>query len=286
MKIVCTGKGSSMSIEKVYSHVIDLSKKTKPNVLYLGTPSYDNQNVHEIQTAGFRKAGCPIVKMNLSEVPRKRQGGGGDLNGGGRNIVYPSYETMKEEVDKADVVMVSGGNTLYALERWKKLGMDQLLREASERTNNSPVFCGGSAGAICWFQYGNSDSMNPSTLLNPDPDLTDEEKNNWDYVKVSGLGFVPALCVPHYDTVQHNGLHRSAASEVMVRQMSDFPCIGIEEEAAFVVEGDTVRVIDGSNNGNAKCYKKIFRSENQEMEVMKIEESHGIFSLSELLCLN
>eukprot|EP00551_Chaetoceros_affinis_P009493 CAMPEP_0203670596 /NCGR_PEP_ID=MMETSP0090-20130426/6624_1 /ASSEMBLY_ACC=CAM_ASM_001088 /TAXON_ID=426623 /ORGANISM="Chaetoceros affinis, Strain CCMP159" /LENGTH=284 /DNA_ID=CAMNT_0050535487 /DNA_START=128 /DNA_END=982 /DNA_ORIENTATION=+ len=284
MKIVCTGKGKSMSIEKVYSKVIDLSKKTKPNVLYLGTPSYDSDNVYEIQTAGFRKAGCPIMKMNLSEVPisRRTQGGSEEEN----QIVYPTYENMKKEVDKADVVMVSGGNTLYGLQRWKKLGMDQILAEASKMTNGSPVFCGGSAGAICWFQYGNSDSMNPSTFLNPDPEMTDEEKNNWDYIKISALGFLPALCVPHYDALQHNGLHRSVASDVMVQEMSDFPCIGIEEEAAFVVEGDIVRVIDGSSNGNAKCYRKIFHSETQEMEVLNLEEGGGSFSMSELLCLN
>jgi dipeptidase E len=294
MKVVCTGKGSSMSLPKVCSHVIELSQKAKPHVLYLGTPSFDDQSRFEIQTAGFKKAGCSIMKMDLSEVPRSKnkplQEGKGPISltddiDKQNNIVYPVYETMKQEVHNADIIMVSGGNTLYGMQRWQTLGMDRILKEASNLGESSPVFCGGSAGAICWFDYGNSDSMNPSSFLNPDPNLTDEEKNNWDYIKISGLGFLPALCVPHYDVLQHNGIYRSMASETMVREMSDFPCIGIEEDAAFVVDGDDVRVIDGDNNG-AKCYKKEFCSQVQKMEMISMEESHGNFSLTKLLHLN
>ena len=55
----------------------------------------------------------------------------------------------------------------------KELGIDAFIREASE---NGTVLCGGSAGAICWFQEGHSQSMNPALALHvTDPDtLTDE----------------------------------------------------------------------------------------------------------------
>lgn len=58
---------------------------------------------------------------------------------------------LKGAVDKADIILVSGGNTLYAVDRWKMHGLDTLFRDAMER---GAVLTGGSAGAICWFDGG------------------------------------------------------------------------------------------------------------------------------------
>jgi len=44
-----------------------------------------------------------------------------------------TFEEAKEKIGRADVIIVSGGNTLFAADRWKKLGVDVLLREAAER---------------------------------------------------------------------------------------------------------------------------------------------------------
>ena len=51
---------------------------------------------------------------------------------------------MEEAVEKADIILVSGGNTLYAVDRWTYLGLDELLRGAAHR---GKVMAGGSAGA-------------------------------------------------------------------------------------------------------------------------------------------
>jgi len=284
-----------MSLPKVYSHAIALSKKEKPRVLYLGTPSYDNPRIFDLQTQGFQKSGCSIMKMDLSEIPKSRRNKFNDSPGENFDdtMKYPSFEEMKEEVTKADIIMVSGGNTLYGLNRWKHFGMDKLLKEAAnhsmvssssknnddDSSSSSPVFCGGSAGAICWFRYGHSDSMNPSSFLNPDPDI--EEKNNWEYIKIQGLNLLPAICVPHYDVIQHNGIHRSIDSESIVRELCDTPCFGIDEDASFVLEDDKVKVIDGKSR-DAKCYKKIFNSETQTMHVRMLQESDGYISTSDL----
>lgn len=47
-------------------------------------------------------------------------------------------------MEKADIILVSGGNTLYAVDRWTYLGLDELLRGAAHR---GKVMAGGSAGA-------------------------------------------------------------------------------------------------------------------------------------------
>ena len=47
-------------------------------------------------------------------------------------------------IGAADVVLVSGGNTLFAVDRWHRAQMVGPLRAAMER---GAVLCGGSAGA-------------------------------------------------------------------------------------------------------------------------------------------
>ncbi len=50
---------------------------------------------------------------------------------------------------------------------------------------------------------------------------TEEQKNAWDYIRIDGLNILKALCVPHYDVMQHNGLYRAKASERMVIYLPD-----------------------------------------------------------------
>lgn len=263
-----------MALPKMIHQVQTFAQTQTPKVLYLGTPSYDRDDIFNIQTKGFQDIDCPIVKMDLSEVPLARQKTSDEPTS------YPTKEEMKQQVEEADVIMVSGGNTLYAVKRWEQMGMADILKDASGKPDG-PVFCGGSAGAICWFEKGNSDSMNPMTFLNPDPNLTQDEKKDWDYICIDGLGFLRGLCVPHYDVEQHNGLMRHEASETMVKGiMSDYPCIGIDENAAFVVDGDTVKVIEGEEG--AKCYRKMYDTKSGELDVMVMEERFGAYSLSAL----
>lgn len=54
-----------------------------------------------------------------------------------------------------DAIVVSGGNTLNMLAIWKAHGIDTLLRKAYE---NGIILTGGSAGSLCWFTGGSTDS--------------------------------------------------------------------------------------------------------------------------------
>lgn len=78
-----------------------------------------------------------------------------------------------------DAVYVAGGNTANMLAVWRVHGVGAALREAWER---GCVLAGASAGAICWFEDGVTDSFGPQ--LAP---LRD------------GLGFLPGSFCPHYD---------------------------------------------------------------------------------------
>ena len=62
---------------------------------------------------------------------------------------------------------------------WRLHGMDAILREAWE---DGVVLCGMTAGWLCWFECGVTDSFGPD--LAPLHD---------------GLGFLPGSHCPHYD---------------------------------------------------------------------------------------
>lgn len=81
---------------------------------------------------------------------------------------------------RQDVILVGGGNTANMLAVWRVHGVDKVLREAWEA---GIVLCGGSAGSLCWFECGTTDSFD----LNELGPLYD------------GLGFLPGSHSPHYD---------------------------------------------------------------------------------------
>ncbi|PIR26531.1 MAG: peptidase E [Deltaproteobacteria bacterium CG_4_10_14_0_2_um_filter_43_8] len=77
-----------------------------------------------------------------------------------------------------DIIYVGGGNTKSMLALWREWGVDKMLREA---WNEGVVLCGVSAGAICWFAEGVTDSI-PGKLT-----------------KLKCLGFLRGSNCPHYD---------------------------------------------------------------------------------------
>src|SRR6478609_4238287 len=78
-----------------------------------------------------------------------------------------------------DAIYVSGGNTANALAIWRVHGFDAILRKAWEA---GVVLAGWSAGMICWFEAGVTDSFGPQLDGMRD-----------------GLGFLPGSACPHYD---------------------------------------------------------------------------------------
>jgi peptidase E len=88
-------------------------------------------------------------------------------------------ENLHELAVSHDAILVCGGNTANMLAVWRVHGFDRILREAWEA---GVVLCGWSAGMICWFEAGVTDSFGPQ--LAP---LRD------------GLGLLPGSACPHYD---------------------------------------------------------------------------------------
>jgi len=86
---------------------------------------------------------------------------------------------LREHVLAQDAIFVSGGNTANLLAIWRAHGFDEIIREAWEA---GIVLAGSSAGMICWFEAGITDSFGPQLEGMRD-----------------GLGFLPGSACPHYD---------------------------------------------------------------------------------------
>jgi dipeptidase E len=95
------------------------------------------------------------------------------------NLFYRTVDDLEAYLLGQDVIYVGGGNTENMLAVWRLHGLDRALRAAWE---GGVVLTGLSAGSICWFESGTTDSF--GTELQP---LT------------SALGFLPGSHCPHYD---------------------------------------------------------------------------------------
>ena len=233
------GSGSEgLQQPEVVQCIIDLTKKAAADIkiAYLGTATYDLEVPQKNQTGKFVEAGCQVQGVKLS-----REGN--------------DDESMTKIVNEADVIIISGGNTLYAMDMWKHTKMDQLLKAAADR---GAVLSGGSAGAICWFDGGHSDSADPDTYKAPmikeytsDVAPTDEsttleegqEAKPWKYIRVGCLSFLPGLVCPHADKVQSNGVLRVTDFNEMLLRHKGERGICIDHFAALVVDGDDYSVL-------------------------------------------
>ncbi len=109
---------------------------------------------------------------------------------------YRMDRSWEEVLLSMDGIVASGGNTLNQQAIWRAQGIDEVLREA---WNRGIVLGGASAGSLCWFEEGTTDSR-PKELT-----------------VVKGLGFLPGSHSPHYDgeAERRPTYHRMIASGEM-----------------------------------------------------------------------
>ena len=222
-KIVAIGggeiaTGATLSIDK---EIISLTGVDRPRALFIPTASSDSEAYWEVFRAVYgRRLGCYTDVLYLLGVS-------------------PTEEELREKVLSADLVYVGGGNTLKMMRRWRRLRVDRILEEAWRR---GTVLSGLSAGCICWFSWGHSDSM---AFYHPE---------TWQYVRVKGMGFIDALGCPHYDS-ETAGVPRTEDFHRMVRKHSDVG-IAIDDRCALEVVDDTYRVITSRADGGVHRISK------------------------------
>lgn len=72
------------------------------------------------------------------------------------SLFKPPQGSLRDFVMDKDVFYVGGGNTRNLMVLWKEWGLDRLLKEAYQA---GKVVGGISAGSLCWYEYGVTDSV-------------------------------------------------------------------------------------------------------------------------------
>lgn len=126
-----------------------------------------------------------------------------------------------------DLVYVGGGNTKSMLAVWREYGFDEVLAEAYEK---GIVLCGTSAGSICWFEEGVTDSF--SDALSP----------------LKCLGFLQGSNCPHYDSEPE----RRPSYQRLVREKLVSPGVAADDGVALhFTDGHLERVVCATSTGQA-----------------------------------
>ena len=137
-------------------YVIRQTGTASPRVAFIPTASGEPDHYVSSFYASFLKLGCrPSVLTLFKRTP-----------------------DLRAFLLDQDVIYVGGGNTKSMLVVWRDWGLPELLREAWEK---GIVLTGVSAGAICWFEQGVTDSWAGELR------------------SLDCLGFLPGSCCPHYD---------------------------------------------------------------------------------------
>jgi dipeptidase E len=158
--IALGGGGFSMEPENplLDDFILSLTGKARPRVCFVPTASGDAAGYMHRFDAAFPRERADASHLTL--FPR-------------------TVSDLRAYVLSQDVVYVGGGSTANMLAVWRVHGLDRILREAWE---SGIVLCGVSAGALCWFEGGSTDSFGNGVAPLYD-----------------GLGFLPGSVCPHYD---------------------------------------------------------------------------------------
>ena len=136
-RIVAIGGGDLQSNHLINKYIVDMDKKSIHNLLFIGTASKDAEGYIDNIKITFEKLNCCVKALCLAT----------------KNY---SEKVIDELLEWADIIYVGGGNTFYMMEVWRKYGLDGKLKEIYSK--DTAILTGISAGAMCWFNCGHSNS--------------------------------------------------------------------------------------------------------------------------------
>ncbi len=174
-------------------YVLNLAGKKRPRICFIPTASGDSQDYTDRFYKSFNKYDCTTSHLSLFRG------------------TTPDLESL---VLEQDILYVGGGNTKNMLALWKDWDLDKLIRKAYE---NGIVIAGISAGSICWFEQGVTDSI-PGKLSS-----------------LNCLGWLKGSNCPHYD----GEIERRPSYHRLIRNKEILPGLATEDGvAAHFINGE------------------------------------------------
>jgi dipeptidase E len=162
-QIIAMGGGGFSTEESplLDDYILQVCGKDKPKICFIPTASGDEESYLIKFYRRFSPIGCYATDLRLFT----------------RRVI-----DLEDFVCSQDIVYVGGGNTVNMLAIWRAHGLDKALNAA---LHSGTILAGISAGSICWFEHGITDSFSFGGELQP----------------LSGLlGFLPGSNCPHYNS--------------------------------------------------------------------------------------
>ena len=150
------GFGREIKELKIEKYITEQSDKKNPSICFVPTATGDDAQYIDNFYKAFDSLGCKTSHIDFFK----------------RTI------NLEKHIDDQDIIFVGGGNTKSMLAVWREWELDKILHKAYIK---GTIMSGVSAGAICWFEKGITDSWKDNQAILP------------------CLGFVKGICCPHYD---------------------------------------------------------------------------------------
>tara|TARA_B100000575_G_scaffold150687_1_gene120139 strand:- start:9426 stop:10124 length:699 start_codon:yes stop_codon:yes gene_type:complete len=203
-------KIGSLSIEK---YILKQCLNKNPKICFIPTATGDDQNYIDTFYKAFDSLGCQTSHIDFFK----------------RTI------NLKKHILNQDIIYVGGGNTKSMLAVWKEWNLDSILREAYD---NNIIMSGVSAGAICWFSKGITDSWSHGQAT------------------IDCLDFVKGVCCPHYDEEPERIPY---VKEILADNKIN-ECIAIEGYCALHLIDDNPKFVVSFGN-DSNCFKVIKKND-------------------------
>lgn len=206
------GKGrSSYETKEIDEEIVKIAKKDNPTFLFIGLASSFADSYYDMIKKIYKNLGCNTVYLK-------------------KNNLIHNPDLVKNNIEKADIIYIGGGDTIKLLEYCRKYKLDLLLKEAYKR---GCVLAGISAGAILLSKEGFSDSL-----------ILRGESKKHDFVE--GFGFVPISFCPHYHINNNKTLDLKEKIENSKREVY---CL--ENGTALKIINNHISIIKSIDRNNA-----------------------------------
>ncbi|MDC3119285.1 peptidase E [Prochlorococcus sp. AH-716-K03] len=208
------GFGRSLGDLKIEKYITSLVKKERPKICFIPTASGDNDLYKLNFYRAFSELNCITNHLDF----------------------FKRTENLEEKILSQDIIYVGGGNTKSMLGVWKEWNLHNILKIGYQ---NGIVMSGVSAGAICWFDKGITDSFSDKLEI------------------IDCLGIVNGVACPHYDEEPER---KHFVNEIINNNRID-SCICIEGNCALHIKNEIK--YSAVNFGNKKkCLNILKKNEN------------------------
>ncbi|WP_211750306.1 peptidase E [Paenibacillus sp. Marseille-Q4541] len=212
--IAMGGGGFSMEPDNplLDSYILAQSSSDKPKVCFVPTASGDADGYVKRFYAAFNEHTC--IPSHLS-------------------LYAPPSQDLEDFVMDKDIIYVGGGSTRNLLTLWKEWGLDQILAKA---WNQGIILAGLSAGSLCWYEEGITDS------------------NQGGYSSIRCLGLLPGSHSPHYDNTNQGNYTYKPAYRKLIENRDLGQGIAADDGVALHYVGKKLHKIVSSRR-NAFAYQ-------------------------------